>query len=60
MDWRPDAAGLATLVALLTEYRQPGANQAQVYARLEQCRGVPDFNNYLAFLLASATARPLE
>ena len=30
--WAPQQAGLDTLTRLLTEYRQPGANQAQASA----------------------------
>ena len=30
----------------------------QIYAALEQCRAVPDFNNYLAYLLSQAAVRP--
>ena len=77
--WAPQPEGLHTIVQLLTEYRQPGANQAQarlssathaashaaltrppkkqIFARLEQCSAVPDFNSYLAFVLSRATAR---
>lgn len=31
----------------------------QIYARLQQCSAVPDFNNYLAFLLSQASVRPV-
>ena len=75
--WAPQPEGLHTIVQLLTEYRQPGANQAQarlarhaaaftaltrsaqqIFARLEHCSAVPDFNSYLAYVLSRATARP--
>ena len=76
--WEPQPEGLQTIVQLLTEFRQPGANQAQaraplhaasrftpltfrgspqIFARLEQCSAVPDFNNYLAYVLSRATVR---
>jgi hypothetical protein len=75
--WEPQPEGLHTIVQLLTEFRQPGANQAQarapqrvalhashlpcvcaqIFARLEQCSAVPDFNNYLAYVLSRATVR---
>jgi transportin-1 len=49
--WVPQQEGVSQILQLLTEYRQPGANQQQMYQRLQQCAQIPDFNNYLAFLL---------
>ena len=32
----------------------------QVFAHLEQCRALPDFDNYLALILARGDRQPLE
>jgi transportin-1 len=58
--WAPNAEGLAAIATLFLEYSQPSANQAEIYGRLQQCSAVPDFNNYLAFLLSQATVRLLR
>ena len=55
--WAPNAEGLATIASLFHEYSQPSANQVEIYGRLQQCSAVPDFNNYLAFLLSQAAVR---
>ena len=55
--WVPDASGLATIAQLFSEYSVVGANQGQIYARLQQCSARPDFNNYLVHLLGQSTVR---
>lgn len=58
--WAPEPAGVAQIVSMLTEYHSPTADQAQVYARLRQCAQFPDFNNYLAHLLARGADQAVE
>jgi hypothetical protein len=53
--WSPDVSGLATIAQLFSEYSVVGANQGQIYARLQQCSARPDFNNYLVHLLGQST-----
>jgi hypothetical protein len=36
----------------LTRFNE-NAQNAQMYQRLQQCAAVPDFNNYLAFILTT-------
>lgn len=50
-------AGLSAVLSMLHEYLRPGANQAAVYGQLEAARHYPDFNNYLAFVLARGGAQ---
>lgn len=32
----------------------------QVYAQLDRCKAMPDFNNYLAYIFASGEGLPVE
>ena len=49
--WSPAAEGSAQIVALISEYLDPRANQREMLGRLEACAKFPDFNNYLAHVL---------
>ena len=51
--WSPAAEGSAQIVALISEYLDPRANQREMLGRLEACAKFPDFNNYLAHVLTS-------
>ena len=53
MAWVPDPAGAAQIVALITDYMNPMANQREMLNKLEQCARFPDFNNYLTHVLTS-------
>lgn len=35
-------------------------SQMQVYAQLDRCKAMPDFNNYLAYIFASGEGLPVE
>lgn len=45
---------------LLSEYQKPGTNQSQILAQLDECKNIPDFNNYLAFILSQGDTLPVE
>ena len=32
----------------------------QILAQLEECKNIPDFNNYLAFILSQGDSLPVE
>ncbi len=51
--WSPAAEGSSQIVALISEYLDPRANQREMLGRLEACAKFPDFNNYLAHVLTS-------
>ncbi|MEW5299688.1 MAG: hypothetical protein WDW36_002678 [Sanguina aurantia] len=58
--WQPQEAGLHQLCSLLSEGQKPGTNQAQIFQQLEQCKVVPDFNNYLSYIFAKGDSLPPE
>jgi transportin-1 len=58
--WYPQDAGVQQICHLLAEYQKPGTNQAEVFAKLQQCNQFPDFNNYLAYIFAQGTSLPAE
>ena len=60
MTWQPDPAGVQQISELLAEFQKPGADQALVLNRLEQCRCIPHFNKYLAYIFAVESGLPLE
>lgn len=51
---------LHQIASLLTEVHNPNSNQSEVYAQLDQCKAMPDFNNYLAYIFASGEGLPVE
>ena len=51
--WVPDRVGASHVVALITDYLNPNANQREMLRKLEECAKFPDFNNYLAHVLTS-------
>eukprot|EP00232_Nephroselmis_pyriformis_P015118 CAMPEP_0182883718 /NCGR_PEP_ID=MMETSP0034_2-20130328/18549_1 /TAXON_ID=156128 /ORGANISM="Nephroselmis pyriformis, Strain CCMP717" /LENGTH=339 /DNA_ID=CAMNT_0025016867 /DNA_START=101 /DNA_END=1116 /DNA_ORIENTATION=- len=58
--WSHSPEGVEQIAQLLAEYQRPGADQSQVFQRLQQCRSFPDFNNYLAFIVGLAEDKPIE
>lgn len=58
--WQPQGAGVNQICTLLAEFQNPGSDQGQILAQLEQCRTFPDFNNYLAFIFAQGDPYPIE
>lgn len=52
--WRPQEVGLQEICGILEQHISPAADQARVWQQLQQYNQFPDFNNYLAFILAHA------
>mmetsp|Transcript_18691 Transcript_18691/g.56506 ORF Transcript_18691/g.56506 Transcript_18691/m.56506 type:complete len:924 (-) Transcript_18691:2081-4852(-) len=58
--WQPQEEATAKICNLFTEFQNHGTNQSQVLTQLERCRAFPDFNNYLALILAQGGSLQLE
>lgn len=41
-------------------FSEPLGSCLQILAQLEECKNIPDFNNYLAFILAQGDTLPVE
>lgn len=54
--WQPTPEGVAQICALLTEYRNPAADQAQIFAQLKHCESIPDFCNYLSYIFVDGSS----
>jgi len=56
MDWQPAPEGLAQIIPLLKESQSPDtAIQREVQQKLKELNKVPDFNNYLIYVLTKLT-----
>jgi transportin-1 len=44
---------------LLEQYRLPTVDQSRIWQQHQRCSQLPDFNNYLAFILCRAEVRLL-
>jgi hypothetical protein len=49
--WNPQEQGLREICLLLQEHRAPSSDQARIFLHLQQLTRLPDFSNYLAFIL---------
>ncbi|KAL4199668.1 hypothetical protein AMTRI_Chr03g52360 [Amborella trichopoda] len=58
--WQPQEDGLREICGLLEEYRSPTSDQARIWQQLQHYSQFPDFNNYLAFILARAQGKSVE
>ncbi|MCO5611248.1 hypothetical protein L7F22_065500 [Adiantum nelumboides] len=58
--WQPQEEGLIGICALLQEHRAPSADQTRVFQQLQQFSQLPDFNNYLTFILCRAEGQAVE
>ncbi|KAF6260222.1 ARM repeat-containing protein [Scenedesmus sp. NREL 46B-D3] len=58
--WQPQEAAYLQLCQLLSDYQNPGANQALVLQQLDQAKHVADFNNYLSFIFSKGDNLPME
>jgi transportin-1 len=52
--WRPQEEGLKEICGLLEQYRLPTVDQSRIWQQHQRCSQLPDFNNYLAFILCRA------
>ncbi|CAN6438973.1 unnamed protein product [Victoria cruziana] len=58
--WQPREEGLREICGVLEEYRSPTSDQARIWQQLQHYSQFPDFNNYLAFILARAEGKLVE
>eukprot|EP00897_Mesotaenium_endlicherianum_P000797 jgi/Mesen1/10718/ME000090S10178 len=58
--WQPAEEGYNQICKLLNEYLLPGVNQALIFQQLEEYSKIPEFNNYLTFILCRAEGQPVE
>ncbi|XP_042462670.1 transportin-1-like isoform X1 [Zingiber officinale] len=52
--WQPREEGLREICALLEEHISPNSDQSRILQQLQHYNQLPDFNNYLVFILAHA------
>ncbi|KAG0629701.1 hypothetical protein M758_1G123600 [Ceratodon purpureus] len=52
--WQPQEGELKQICGLLEQYRLPTVNQSRIWQLHQRCSQLPDFNNYLAFILCRA------
>lgn len=52
--WQPQEEGLREICSLLEQQISPNSDQARIWQQLQHYSQFPDFNNYLAFILARA------
>jgi len=58
MDWQPAPEGLAQIIPLLKESQSPDTIiQREVQQKLEELNKIPDFNNYLIYVLTKLTTQ---
>ncbi|XP_058091249.1 transportin-1 isoform X2 [Magnolia sinica] len=58
--WQPQEEGLREICGLLEQHISPTSDQARIWQQLQHYSRFPDFNNYLAFILARADGKPVE
>ncbi|KAF5727135.1 hypothetical protein HS088_TW22G00822 [Tripterygium wilfordii] len=60
--WQPQEEGFREICALLEHQISPtsAADKSQIWQKLENFSHFPDFNNYLAFILARAEGKSVE
>ncbi|KAG9444187.1 hypothetical protein H6P81_015527 [Aristolochia fimbriata] len=58
--WQPLDDGLKEICALLGQHISPNSDQPRIWQQLQHYSQFPDFNNYLAFILARAEGKTVE
>ncbi|KAF8112704.1 hypothetical protein N665_0062s0053 [Sinapis alba] len=60
--WQPREDGLAEICALLEQQISPSsaADKSQIWKQLQHFSQIPDFNNYLVFILVRAEGKSVE
>ncbi|XP_059653889.1 transportin-1 [Cornus florida] len=58
--WQPQEEGFAEICGLLEQQMSPTSDKSQIWQQLQRYSQFPDFNNYLAFVLARAEGKSLE
>nr|GEU83293.1 transportin-1 isoform X1 [Tanacetum cinerariifolium] len=60
VSWQPQEAGFKEICGLLEQQISPSSDKSQILQQLHHYSQFPDFNNYLAFILARAHGKPVE
>ncbi|CAL5402313.1 unnamed protein product [Camellia sinensis] len=58
--WQPQEEGFKEICGLLEKQMSPTSDKSQILQQLHHYSQYPDFNNYLAFILARAEGKPME
>ncbi|XP_077248702.1 transportin-1-like [Tasmannia lanceolata] len=58
--WQPKEEGLREICGLLEQHISPTSDQPRIWQQLQHYSQFPDFNNYLAFILARAEGKSVE
>ncbi|XP_073106539.1 transportin-1 isoform X2 [Elaeis guineensis] len=58
--WQPREEGLREICGLLEQHISPNSDQCGIWQQLQHYSQFPDFNNYLAFILAHAEGKSVE
>ncbi|XAR72677.1 hypothetical protein NMG60_11019397 [Bertholletia excelsa] len=58
--WQPQEEGFKEICGLLEQQISPTSDKSQIWQQLQHYSQHPDFNNYLAFILARAEGKPME
>ncbi|GFS34668.1 transportin 1 [Actinidia rufa] len=58
--WQPQEDGFKEICGLLEQQISPTSDKSQIWQQLQHYSQFPDFNNYLAFILARAEGKPME
>ncbi|XP_038972987.1 transportin-1-like isoform X2 [Phoenix dactylifera] len=58
--WQPQEEGLREICGLLEQHISPNSDQPRIWQQLQHYGQFPDFNNYLAFILAHAEGKSVE
>ncbi|KAK6912250.1 Importin-beta, N-terminal domain [Dillenia turbinata] len=58
--WQPQEEGIKEICGLLEQHISPTSDKSQIWQQLQHYSHFPDFNNYLAFILARADAKSVE
>lgn len=56
--WQPQEQGFKEICGLLEQQMSPTSDKSQIWQQLQHYSQFPDFNNYLAFILARAEVPP--
>lgn len=57
--WQPDEVGVQQICAVLRDYQLAGVDHRRLFRQLEQFSQIPDFANYLTYILCRAETQPV-
>ncbi|KAM7479471.1 hypothetical protein LguiA_027684 [Lonicera macranthoides] len=58
--WQPQEEGFKEICGLVEQQISPSSDKSQIWQQLQHYSHFPDFNNYLAFILARAEGKSVE